>query len=94
MKQKNVAGAFVYIALLYLCIAASICYARDGKVTFQEQPGKVLINIDGKTIATYVYEDPKILRPYFTNLKAPSGVQVTRHHPPSNHAPGSVARIR
>jgi hypothetical protein len=48
----------------------------------QPQPGKVIVKVGDKTIATYVYEDPKILRPYFTGLRAPSGVQVTRHHPP------------
>jgi alpha-glucuronidase/polygalacturonase len=52
------------------------------KITFREQPGKIFINIDDKTVATYVYEDPQILRPYFTALKAPSGVEVTRRHPP------------
>ncbi|MEA3224898.1 MAG: DUF6807 family protein, partial [Planctomycetota bacterium] len=50
--------------------------------TFRRQPGRILVNVESKTIATYVYDDPQILRPYFTNLKAPLGVQVTRRHPP------------
>jgi len=52
------------------------------RITFEAQPGRILVNVDGTTITTYVYEDPEILRPYFTALKTPSGVQVTRHHPP------------
>ena len=54
----------------------------SSRITFEAQPGRILVNIDRKTMATYVYEDPDILRPYFAALKAPSGVQVTRHHPP------------
>ncbi|MHC4628829.1 MAG: DUF6807 family protein, partial [Planctomycetota bacterium] len=83
MSKTKVHKALFCLALLCLCSAASICCADDsGKITFRRQAGKVLINVDDKTIATYVYEDQQILRPYFTGLRAPSGVQVTRHHPP------------
>ncbi|MDQ3346605.1 MAG: PmoA family protein [Acidobacteriota bacterium] len=36
----------------------------------------------GRPIADYVFSDPQVLRPHFQNLRAPSGVQVTRTHPP------------
>jgi hypothetical protein len=36
----------------------------------------------------YVFGDERILRPYFAHVHAPSGVQVTRQHPPR---PGSDA---
>jgi len=66
----------------YICIAGSCwCAATDG-ISFEQQQGKVLFKVDDRTIATYVYEDQQILRPYFTGLKTPDGVQVTRHHPP------------
>jgi len=55
---------------------------NSSRIVFDVQQSRILIDIDGTTIATYVFEDPDILRPYFTALKAPSGVQVTRHHPP------------
>jgi hypothetical protein len=41
-----------------------------------------MIRIDGRPFATYVTRDEKILRPYFTALYEPGGVQVTRNHPP------------
>ena len=72
----------VFIAIIYLCTITSNCHAADGKIALKQQPGKLLINIDSQTIATYVYEDSQILRPYFTGIKSPNGVQVTRHHPP------------
>jgi hypothetical protein len=33
-------------------------------------------------VADFVFHDEKILRPYFANVHAPGGLQVTRHHPP------------
>lgn len=33
-------------------------------------------------VATYVFRDDKILRPYFTHLHSSDGVLVTRKHPP------------
>jgi hypothetical protein len=45
-------------------------------------PGKVEFTIADKPFATYVYQDEKIFRPYFANVHALSGVQVTRNHPP------------
>lgn len=40
------------------------------------------ISIDGKPFARYVWEDPKTTRPYFKQVHAPGGIQVTRNHPP------------
>jgi len=48
----------------------------------------LLITIGGEPFATYYikYEDPakelKITRPFFAHVKTPSGIQVTRNHPP------------
>jgi len=51
-------------------------------VAFAEEPDKVRVWVDSKTLATYVFEDKSISRPYFANVRAPGGVQVTRNHPP------------
>ncbi|MCC6698501.1 MAG: PmoA family protein [Candidatus Hydrogenedentes bacterium] len=56
--------------------------AQDQEVTFQEADGRVQIRIGGAPFATYVYRDEKIPRPYFCNVMAPNGVQVTRPNPP------------
>ncbi|RLS23605.1 MAG: hypothetical protein DWH70_09155 [Planctomycetota bacterium] len=40
------------------------------------------ISIATKKVADFVFADPKILRPYFSNLLLPSGFKVTRNHPP------------
>lgn len=52
------------------------------QVSFQQGDGELVIRVDGKPIATYVYEDSEIPRPYFAHVKTPEGIQVTRNHPP------------
>jgi putative heme-binding domain-containing protein len=47
------------------------------------QPGRLSILHAGRRLTDYVFADPEILRPYFQNVRAPSGAQVTRTHPPA-----------
>lgn len=54
----------------------------ERRVTFQSQADSLLIRVDDRPLAAYVYRDPEILRPYFKDVCAPGGVRVTRHHPP------------
>lgn len=48
--------------------------------------GALDIRQGDKLLATYVYCDQDILRPYFTNLHAPDGLRITRNHPPKTGA--------
>lgn len=45
-------------------------------------PDRLEITLGGQAVAEFVYRDPKILRPYFANLRTPGGIAVTRQHPP------------
>ena len=65
-----------------LFLALISCATTDPRVSFEGQPGKLVIRIDDKPMATYVYEDEKTPRPYFAHVRSPSGIQVTRNHPP------------
>ena len=67
------------VALLSIGAAATCAHER---IKFIECPTSLEIQIDTKPFATYVWKDPKILRPYFANIHAANGVQVTRSHPP------------
>lgn len=49
---------------------------------FESRDGAIAISYGGQRVADYVYRDEKIPRPYFANLCAPGGTQVTRNHPP------------
>jgi len=43
---------------------------------------RLVITHSGQHVTDFVFQDPVILRPYFANIQAPGGVQVTRNHPP------------
>ncbi len=69
-----------------LAVAAS-WLAADRRIVaaefaVQQEPDRVIITDGGRPVATYVFRDDKILRPYFANVHAPGGIQVTRNHPP------------
>ena len=51
-------------------------------VDFKIQPTGMQITIGGKPFASYFTGSKKIPRPYFAHVMTPSGVQVTRNHPP------------
>lgn len=74
---------FRVLAMLLLCLVARASYAEEARtISVVERPGAVEIRIGEDVFATYVYRDGKTLRPYFANVHAPNGVQVTRNHPP------------
>ncbi|MCC7374557.1 MAG: PmoA family protein [Verrucomicrobiales bacterium] len=56
----------------------------EGEVGFAAEnlSDRLRIRHDGLPVAEYVFRDDKILRPYFANVRAPNGAQVTRRHPP------------
>ncbi|KAF0177810.1 MAG: hypothetical protein FD161_2254 [Limisphaerales bacterium] len=47
-----------------------------------EQQDRLVITQAGKPVAHFVFKDAKILRPYFSHVHTPDGIQVTRTHPP------------
>ncbi len=51
-------------------------------VSFAILENEIDIQVDGRSMARYVFQDAEIPRPYFAQVKAPNGIQVTRPHPP------------
>ena len=51
-------------------------------VGFKHQPTGMQITIGDKPFASYYTGSSKIPRPYFAHVMTPSGIQVTRNHPP------------
>jgi len=54
----------------------------EKRVTFKQEPCRLTIELGGRAVCTYVYDDPVILRPFFENLKTADGIKVTRPNPP------------
>ena len=67
----------IAMVLMLSCVTAS-----EAEITFQQETGQIQIFANGQPFAVYVYEDDEILRPYFCDVKAPNGIQVTRTNPP------------
>ncbi len=67
-------------ALLLMCLGP--IPRADPPVRFDRLDGRLLIQVDGKPFAAYVWDDPAIKRPYLAHLRSPNGHPVTRNLPP------------
>jgi len=74
--------------LIFLLLFGVVEAWADGppthEVSFHQEEGTLVINVNGHAWASYVFHDPtqQIPRPHFAHVKAPNGIQVTRNHPP------------
>ncbi|MBT6154301.1 MAG: PmoA family protein [Planctomycetaceae bacterium] len=51
-------------------------------IRFAQKDGRLFLSQFGRPVFEYVTSDDKVRRPYFHGLHTPSGVRVTRVHPP------------
>ncbi len=65
---------------LSLCIVGTLTVAAFGGNSADERK-QIELRIGDQPFAHYVFNDPVITRPYFCNVRTPSGIQVTRNHP-------------
>ena len=85
MSRFNRLMHYSLLVAILVGVAATAAEATEpGKapVEFAEGDGHITIAIDGLPMAVYCYHDDKITRPFFAHVRAPDGLQVTRHHPP------------
>ncbi|HIL69514.1 MAG TPA: hypothetical protein EYG38_06660, partial [Verrucomicrobia bacterium] len=68
--------------MIVACTLFLITNAQS-QVKLNKGDGQLIITVDEKPFAIYVWNDPKTTRPYFQQLHDPNqGIQVTRNHPP------------
>ncbi len=67
---------------LFAFLNEQLASAKRDVVSFQRGDGRLRIVLGEQPIAEYVWSDEQVLRPYFRHLRTPSGIQVTRNHPP------------
>lgn len=70
------------VLLLAACWLVVTAAAVAQGVSFLPGVGRLVIRVDGKPFAVYVYADGDIPRPFFCAIHAPDGTPVTRNHPP------------
>ncbi len=75
-----------WLVFLILAVAATLPTAERpiaaADFAVQQKAECVIITDGGRPVATYVFRDDQIWRPYFAHVHAPGGIQVTRNHPP------------
>jgi hypothetical protein len=72
-------GAILAAALV---LAASPAARAGATVTCEQDHGRLAIRVAGRPFAVYVWDDPAVKRPYFMDVRSPSGVALTRAYPP------------
>lgn len=80
MTIASSTSVFSLLALLYAAAGTSAIAADTFEVA--EQPGTLVLSLNGREIASYVYADAEVLRPFLANVRTRSGTPVTRPHPP------------
>lgn len=83
--SRKVIHLLVGLLLVSSAMESTNCLAffeDAGELITEEKQDRLLIYCDKQLITEFVYRDPQTLRPYFCNVHTPSGVKVTRNHPP------------
>lgn len=80
IRQPSTTG--LIFALVWIISIPVLAQDQGKGFATDEQKDRLVITHAGKPVAAFVFQDEKILRPYFTAVHAPGGFQVTRNHPP------------
>ena len=78
------AGPPCFLIALFVPIAScdTAFTADPPAIKLERGENHVVITAGTEKVATYVFRDERIPRPYFAHLFAPGNVQVSRNHPP------------
>jgi hypothetical protein len=79
--QRRPSSRLVFALGIATFVCPLVAHAEPA-VSFERKDDRLDIRIDGKPRGEYVWGDRTILRPYFSSLRAPNGIQVTRRNPP------------
>ncbi len=83
-----------WLWILQAAALSSAAIAADTwSVLRDNDRGRIQIDLGGKPFATYTYRDSAIPRPYFANIYSPSGIKITRNHPPAANDPQDHDKI-
>ena len=78
-RLRFIVFAFVTVLLAW---QSRVAAEPAAPVEFVQGDGRVNVAIGGQPVAVYYFQDEKITQPFFAQVRAPGGVQVTRRHPP------------
>ena len=67
---------------LPLFLVFALSHRLMAEFAVEEKPDRIVVSDAGNPVATYVFRDEKIRRPYWTAVHMPGGRLGTRRHPP------------
>jgi hypothetical protein len=71
------------VPAIFLALAWTLTLtAAEPALEVEQKTDRLIITRGEQPVMEYVFADHSILRPYFTQVRAPGGQQVTRQHPP------------
>jgi hypothetical protein len=70
------------LSCVLVACAVDQCLGAEAPFALSQEDGQVTISWGDQPVAKYVYRDVQTPRPYFKDLKTPTGIQVSRNHPP------------
>ncbi len=70
----------IFTTVVMLTLTWDSCFAA--LLAINQRTNEIVVTCDGSQIATYVWRDDKILRPYLKHIRTIDGFQVTRNQPP------------
>ncbi len=81
--RRGLVLPLLMLTTLLLTVGNAALAADAPEVGFDtSKPGQMAITVGGQPVTVFYYEDTEITRPFFAHIKAPSGIQVSRNHPP------------
>jgi hypothetical protein len=69
-------------AVAVITLSSAAMGQSQARFAAELTPNDFRITVDGQPLATYVFNDATITRPYFANVHAPGGALATRPQPP------------
>jgi hypothetical protein len=84
------AAIVVFLAMVAAGLDAGI-WADEPKLTAKQSANSVTVFAGQQPVASYVFADEKIARPYYAHVFTGDGIAVTRNHPPKQGEPADHA---
>src|ERR1051325_7325433 len=95
-RQREAQLGFTYAAILgLLALVGGALSSRargdEPKLTAKQSASSVTVFAGKQPVASYVYADEKIARPFYAHVSTIGGVPVTRNFPPKAGEPADHA---
>jgi hypothetical protein len=75
-------GQFPVTLAVLSALACAPAGLQAQDLAIERGSDRVVLKIGDQSVATYVFRDAQVNRPYWAHIRTPSGIQVSRHHPP------------